>query len=52
MTERGHRSIRAGEEIAAELEQRWAALIGKRRFQTLRELLIGLTDALWDARAA
>ncbi len=46
MTERGRRSIRAGERIAAQIEQRWARLIGNRKFQSLRELLLGLIDAL------
>ena len=46
MTERGRQSIRAGEQIAARIEQRWARLIGKRNLHTLRELLLGLTNAL------
>ena len=48
-TERGVRAQQAGREIVAQIEHDWSELLGRRDFDTLRELLGRLHEALWPA---
>lgn len=47
LTERGERAQQAGREIVTQIEHDWSRLLGRRDFDTLRELLQRLHEALW-----
>ena len=47
-TERGHAAIQTGARVVRDIERHWAALLGQRQLETLRDLLLALNAAIWS----
>jgi len=46
-TERGHAAVAAAREAMVEIEEEWAQLLGRRKLEQLRGLLVELHGKLW-----